>query len=93
MKNIEEIKQLLFNSESDKVLEATDECLKKNLDKKVMAEVYYLRGNAFRQKGDWKMALDSFLESIGLDPDGPAVESYRAAQQILDFYHKDYYNP
>lgn len=93
MKNIEEIKQLLFNSESDKVLAETDAYLENPSDNNVMAEVYYLRGNAYRQKGDWKMALDSFLESIELNPDGPAVESYHAAQQILDFYHKDYYNP
>ena len=93
MKNIEEIKSLLFNSDSDAVIKATDEYLASPADDEVMAEVYYLRGNAFRQKGDWKMAMNAYLSAIDLNPDSPAVESYRAAQQVLSFYHTDYYNP
>ena len=93
MKNIEEIKSLLFNSDSDAVIIATDEYLASPADDEVMAEVYSLRGNAFRQKGDWKMAMNAYLSDIDLNPDSPAVESYRAAQQVLSFYHTDYYNP
>lgn len=93
MKNIEEIKSLLFNSDSDAVIIATDEYLASPADDEVMAEVYYLRGNAFRQKGDWKMAMNAYLSAIDLNPDSPAVESYRAAQQVLSFYHTDYFNP
>ncbi len=93
MKNIEEIKRLLFNSEPDEVIKATEEYLLKTFDDTVMAEVYYLRGNAYRQKGDWRMAMNSYLKSIDLNPDGPAVESYRSAQQVLGFYCTDYYNP
>ena len=93
MKNIEEIKSLLFNCDSDAVIKATDEYLASPADDEVMAEVYYLRGNAFRQKGDWKMAMNAYRSAIDLNPDSPAVESYRAAQQVLSFYHTDYYNP
>lgn len=93
MKNIEEIKRLLFNSEPDEVIEATDEYLATPVNDKDMAEIHYLRGNAFRQKGDWKKAMNSYLLSIDLDSESPAVESYRSAQQILEFYHTDYYNP
>ena len=34
-----------------------------------------------------------YLESMELDPDGPAAEAYRHIQELLDFYNKDYYNP
>ena len=39
------------------------------------------------------MAMNAYLSAIDLNPDSPAVESYRAAQQVLGFYHTDYYNP
>jgi len=40
-----------------------------------------------------RMALNSYLEAMELDPDGPAAEAYRHVQELLAFYHKDYYNP
>ena len=58
-----------------------------------MAEVWYLRGNAFRQKGDWKMAMNAYLQSVELQPNGPAATSCENLQEILSFYHTDYYNP
>ena len=54
---------------------------------------YYLRGNAYRQQGNWRMAINSYLEAIELDPDGPAVMAYNNAQEILAFFNKDLYNP
>lgn len=93
MKNLEEIKQLLHDCASDEVIEATGEYLSLAPDSATMAEVWYLRGNAYRQKGDWKMAMNSYLQSIELQPDGPAKASYENALQVLEFYHTDYYNP
>ena len=40
-----------------------------------------------------RMALNSYLEAMELDPDGPAAEVYRHVQELLAYYHKDYYNP
>lgn len=93
MKNLEEIKQLLYDCDSDAVIEATNHYLSQSLDSKTMAEVWYLRGNAFRQKGDWKMAMNAYLQSVELQPDGPAATSCENLQEILSFYHTDYYNP
>lgn len=93
MKNIEEIKRLLQDCRSDEVIHATDECLSVFDNKEMMAEIFYLRGNAFRQKGDWKQAMNAYLRAIELNPESPAAESYKAAEQVLGYYHKDYYNP
>ena len=38
------------------------------------AEDYYQQGNAWRKQGDFKRAIDCYLEAIALDPDSPAVE-------------------
>ncbi len=59
----------------------------------VTAEEYYQKGNEYRRKGDWKHALDNYLEAIALDPDSPAVEAKRMIDDILAYYCKDMYNP
>ena len=39
------------------------------------------------------MALNNYMEAIALDPESPAVQAKEMLDQILSFYHKDYYNP
>ena len=39
------------------------------------------------------MAINNYLEAIALDPDSPAVHAKQMLDDILSFYHKDYYNP
>ncbi len=57
------------------------------------AEEYYQLGNEYRKKGNWQMALNNYLEAIALDPESPAVQAKEMLDDILNFYHKDYYNP
>nr|WP_293529745.1 tetratricopeptide repeat protein [Prevotella sp.] len=57
------------------------------------AQEYYLQGNAYRKQGDYKHALDCYMEAISLDPDSPAVVAKEMLDNILGFYCKDYYNP
>ena len=57
------------------------------------AEEYYKKGNEYRQRGDWQMAINNFIQAIQLDPQSPAVEAKQMLDDILNFYHKDYYNP
>ena len=94
MKTIQEIKEMLSRSEGQEALEAANEIVEnKGTNRETLANAYYLRGNAYRQQGNIRMALNSYLESMELDPDGPAAEAYRHVQELLDFYNKDYYNP
>ena len=85
---------MLSRSEGDEALNAASEIIEnKGVSRETLANAYYLRGNAYRQNGNIRMALNSYLESMELDPDGPAAEAYRHLQELLDFYNKDYYNP
>ena len=94
MKTIQEIKDMLSRSEGQEALDATNEILEgTGITKETMATALYLRGNAYRQNGNVRMALNSYLEAMELDPDGPAAEAYRHLQELLAYYHKDYYNP
>ena len=85
---------MLSRSEGEDALMAANEIVEnKTTGRETLAMAYYLRGNAYRQQGNVRMALNSYLESMELDPDGPAAEAYRHIQELLDFYNKDYYNP
>ena len=37
------------------------------------AEEWYQKGNEYRKQGDWKHAIDCYLETIELDAESPAV--------------------
>lgn len=55
-------------------------------------KAYYLLGNAYRKKGDWQGAINNYLMAMELNPESPAVNAYKMANEILDFYNKDMYN-
>lgn len=57
------------------------------------AEDYYKLGNEYRRKGDWKHAIDNYLEAIALNPESPAVEAKQMLDDMFAFYCKDMYNP
>jgi len=85
---------MLSRSESEEALNAANEIVEnKTTSKETLANAYYLRGNAYRQNGNVRMALNSYLEAMDLDPDGPAAEAYRHLQELLAYYHKDYNKP
>lgn len=94
MKTIQEIKEMLSHSDGRQALDAVSEIINdKGVSRETLAYAYYLRGNAHRQNGDVRLALNSYLESMEIDPDGPGAEAYRHLQELLAYYHKDYYNP
>ena len=67
MKTIQEIKEMLSRSEGDQALEAASEIIdSKGINREMLANAYYLRGNAYRQNGNVRMALNSYLESMEL---------------------------
>lgn len=57
------------------------------------AAALYQQGNEHRRRGDWQQALNCYMEAIALDPESPAVEAKKMLDDILNFYHKDSYNP
>jgi tetratricopeptide (TPR) repeat protein len=56
-------------------------------------EAYFLLGNAYCKKNDWREALNAYCQAIDLNPNGPARMAYEHIIEILDFFHHDLYNP
>ncbi len=57
------------------------------------AEDYYIKGNKFRQEGNFQQAINAYVEAMEIDPNSPAKEAKRMLDDILNFYCKDFYNP
>ena len=57
------------------------------------AYLHYLKGNLYMKAGNWQQATNCFLRSEELDADSPAVEARKMLADIMNFYHKDLYNP
>lgn len=55
--------------------------------------LFYLLGNAYRKRGDWQQAINAYSEATALNPTSPAAEAKIMILDILNFYHKDLYNP
>lgn len=56
-------------------------------------EALYLRGRAHRKAGRIREAINDYLASAAIRPDGPAARAYRMEIEIMDFYDRNLYNP
>lgn len=85
-------KRAYQSGDVDTAIKQLDQLLQDSSVEKEKDTLYYLRGNAYRKKGDWKQALDNYQYAIEINPDSPAVQSGKMAIDILNFYHKDMFN-
>lgn len=57
------------------------------------ADDFYQLGNQYRREGNFQKANEAYMEAISLDSDSPAKEAKQMLDDIMNFYHKDAYNP
>ena len=53
----------------------------------------YLRGIAYRKHNNWENAMSDYCKAKKINPRSPAASAYDAALEIMNFYHRDLYNP
>lgn len=87
---MDQIKQWIDEGRTDDAIELLDAYLITHPDSD---EALYLRGRAHRKAGRTREALNDYLASAALNPDGPAARAYRMEIEILDFYDHNLYNP
>lgn len=89
MERVESIRQLIYEGKLDDAIVSLDEWIAECPD---CDEAYYLRGNAYRKRSDYRQALNNYLNALELNPDSPARQAHDMLIKILDFYNKDMYN-
>lgn len=87
---IEQIEKLINNGQIKEALNAIDSEIEKSSTE--TDKLFYLKGNAYRKLGNWKKALDNYLEAIEINPKSPAKQAYQMAMDIMEFYNKDMFN-
>ena len=87
---IENIKTLINNNQLTEAIELLNALIEEN---KTNDELFLLRGNAYRKLNNWKNAMSDYCKAIDINPNSDAVQAYQAAQDIMNFFNKDLYNP
>lgn len=64
-----------------------------NPDAPGIDEALTLRGMKYWSLQDRSAAINDYLAAIRLNPLSRAVQALKAANDILDYYNKDLYNP
>ncbi|WP_294585706.1 tetratricopeptide repeat protein [uncultured Bacteroides sp.] len=90
MEQLNTIKELINQGNVEQAIQMLDEVLQTDFPGK--DEAYYLRGNAYRKKGNWQQALNNYQYAIDLNPEGPALHAHQMVMDILNFYNKDMFN-
>lgn len=86
---MEDIKQLIYDGKTDEAIRALDAVIEANPRSD---EAFYLRGNAYRKKGEWQQAMNNYLSATEINPDSPAQKAYEMVAQILDFTSPTLFN-
>jgi len=85
----EDIKRLIFDGSTDEAINQLDEFIAHDSSND---EAFFLRGNAYRKKGEIRLALNNYLEAIHRNPQSPAQVAYDTMMDNLNFYYKEIYN-
>jgi len=87
---MDDVKQLIYDGKTDDAIRLLDKYITGHEESD---EAWYLRGNAYRKKGDMRQALNNYLRAMELNPESPAKQAYDMLIEILDYYNKETYNP
>ena len=86
---MEAIKQLILDNKADEAIRLLDEIIAADPQHD---EAYYLRGNAWRKKGNMQLAINNYLEAMEINPESPARQAHAMMMKIMNFFNKDMYN-
>jgi len=86
---MEAIKQLILDNKADEAIRLLDEIIDADPQND---EAYYLRGNAWRKKGNMQLAINNYLEAMEINPESPARQAHAMMMKIMNFFNKDMYN-
>ncbi|MDD2951832.1 MAG: tetratricopeptide repeat protein [Parabacteroides sp.] len=86
---MEEIKKLIADNKPEEAIRLLDAYL---MEQTESDEAWFLLGRAHYKLGNVRLALNSYLQAIVINPESPAQAAYDMAIKVLDFYNKDMYN-
>ncbi|WP_294178017.1 tetratricopeptide repeat protein [uncultured Coprobacter sp.] len=89
METTDIIKKLIAENRLEEAIELLNRRIEQN---EKDDEAYYLLGNIFRKKGDWKQATFYYLSATEINPESPAKQAQEVLVDIQNFMNPDF-NP
>lgn len=89
-RELEEIKQRIQSMNAPEAITLLTDYIARNPEDD---EAYTLRGLKHFGNGQRALAINDYLEAIRINPESRARLALKSANEILDFYNKDLFNP
>ena len=91
--SLEELRASLKGLTAREAVNSLTDFMERNPDFPEMDEALTLRGMKYWALQQRSAAINDYLAAIRLNPDSKAVQALKAANEILDYYNTDLYNP
>lgn len=89
----EELKDSVKGLSGDDAVKALTDYIEAHQGDASLDEALTLRGMKYWAMNKRSLAINDYLAAIRLNPESRAVQALKAANEILDYYNKDLYNP
>ena len=90
---IEQLKETVRGLSGDEAVKVLTDFIDNNPDSAGIDEAYTMRGLKYWGQQNRSAAINDYLAAIRINPESRAVQALKAANDILDYYNKDLYNP
>ena len=86
------IENLLNDCHTNEAINLLEQYINSN-PKDNLDTAFYLLGNAHRKMNNWKLAINNYHKAIEINPNSPAAAALDNANEILNFFNHDLFNP
>ena len=90
---LEQLKDSVRGLPASEAVKALSDFIEANPESPILDEAYTLRGMKNWGMQNRSAAINDYLAAIRINPDSRAKMALKAANDILDYYNKDLYNP
>lgn len=91
--DISQLKKSIEGLNGEEAVKALSSYIEANPNSSDLDEAYTIRGLKYWGMQKRSAAINDYLAAIRLNPESRAVQALKAANEILDYYNKDLYNP
>lgn len=90
---IEQLKESVKGLPAEEAVKTLTDFIDRNEGAPGLDEAYTMRGMKYWGLQKRSQAINDYLAASRLNPESKAVQALKAANDILDYYNKDLYNP
>lgn len=91
--DIAELKEAVKGKTGEEAVSVLTEYIDSHPGSPGLDEALTMRGMKYWGMQKRSAAINDYLAAIRLNPESKAVQALKAANEILDYYNKDLYNP